>query len=177
MGEMESKSAKNLLFGLLEERGLKVEALEATTTRDAVASVYFPTEGVRTVTAEVAGEGSGLWSRDSDPLHPCRFSFPGGLPVPASKAESVTASFIHVNFSPDGRSAILLLGEDLPKHGKLQPAAEGKEAVFVIPLSCCLVLHRDVCRALHADENAFFCLEDVLEDLCGPEAGQDTREL
>ncbi len=142
MAEMESKSAKGLLKELLEQRRLTVEKVEATTPREALARVEFSGMGLRTVTAEVADEDSGLWSRDSDPRHPYRFSFPGGMPVPARKLDSVTASFLHVNFSPDGRNVILLLGEDLLKHGTLRPAAAGEEDVYVVPLTCCIVLHR-----------------------------------
>lgn len=142
MAKIEIKSAKGLLKVLLEQRGLRVETLEETTPREAVARVQFPGLGVRTVTAEVADEDAGLWSRDADPRHPCRFCFPGGMPVPARKADSVTASLVYVSFSPDGRNAIMLLGEDLLKHGHLRPAGAAEEAVYVVPLSCCIVLHK-----------------------------------
>jgi hypothetical protein len=135
-------NAKILLKGLLEQRGLKVEALEAWSPNEALARVQIPGEGVRIVTAEVADEDSGLWSGDADTCHPCCFSFPGGMPALASKVESMAASFIHVNFSPDGQSAIMFLGKDLPRHGKLRAAAKGEEAVYVIPLSHCVILHR-----------------------------------
>lgn len=138
--EAATRTAQGMLKELLEGRGLMVESVESKGPREAAARVVH--EGsLRTVTAEVTDEGSGLWAKDTDPCHPQSFAFPGGVPIPASKADAVGASFLHVIFSPDGCSAGVLLGEDIKKHGTLRPAEAGREALYVVPMSRCLVLH------------------------------------
>lgn len=145
MAGMESKNLNELLKRLLKQSGSSVETFESTSARAAIARVRIPNMGVKTVTVEIAEEGAGLWSKTGDPVHPCHFSFPGGMPIPASKVEAVAASYIHVNFSPDGSSAILVMGEDVAKAmaalGSLRPASADKEAAYVVPLSHCLVVH------------------------------------
>jgi len=147
----EPPTAEQMLKRLLELSRMKVEAVEATGPLEAVGRVEH--EGaVKTVTAEVAEENSGLWANDPDPSHPQRFVFSGGVPIHASKADAVGASFVHVIFSHDGRSAVILLGKDVKKHGMLRPAASGHEATYLLPLSQCIVVHAGRSGDWHLDD-------------------------
>lgn len=130
--------AKELLKNLLDQRGMAAERLEAKTLQHAVAHVQFPSMGIRTVLAEVADEDSVLWCKDSRPGHSYRIAHGNGISITAAKAKSIKESFACVSFSPDGRNALLFLAEDLQK----KAAAEGEEAAYVLPVSCCLILHR-----------------------------------
>jgi hypothetical protein len=133
-----------MLNHLLVGRALKVVDLEAKGPWEAVAHIDH--EGkLRAVTAEVSDEKAGQWVKDADLYHPQRLAFPGAFPLPASKVDSIKNSFLYVNFAPDGRSAILMRGEDVVgvvKRSELRrPSPTGGEPVYVVPLGLCLVIH------------------------------------
>jgi hypothetical protein len=140
--ETQEMTAKNLLKGFLDLQRLRVETLEAKTASEAAAQVHIAEVGLQTVTAEVVDENSGLWAKDSNPCHPYRFACSAGLPIPAAKMESLMKSFSHISFSPNGQSAVIFLGQALAEFGKLVPAADGKEACYLLPLKHCVIIHR-----------------------------------
>lgn len=142
--ETQEMTAKNLLKKLLESRGCGILKLEGQTPREAVARVNYSENQLGLVTAEVVDEESGIWFQNTIPSHPNRFNSPSEIPIPAAKAETLNESAVHVIFSSNGGCALLFKVEDLLIYGKHVPAVKGKEAVYVLPASHCLIFQRRV---------------------------------